>query len=931
MKTQGCNIIVGATIILLTACLSQPHLAAAQGLTGTLIGTVRDGQGATVPGSQVRLTSQALIGGPRTILTDESGRFRFSNLTPGSYTLEVDVPGFASYHEDDMRIGAGSTLERRVELEVQGVAESIVVEGTGSRAEARDSGFETHFGQEYLKDIPTRRYSFFDMIRAAPGVSPTSPSSGTVNTISSFGAGVSENMFLIDGTNFTCPCQGVSRAEPSVDAIQEIQIQSVGASAEYGGIQGAIFNVVTKQGGNRFAYDASYYGQTDGLTAQPVLLPFGSTGRLTGYERIKYRDFTTDLGGPLHRDRVWFFTGYQYLRDYDSQPGTDPNFPRTYEQNKVFGKVTYQLKPNLQLFQSVNYEAWVNPDIPTFLLPFAATKRLHAHVPAMTFSHLTHTLSANTVWDVRVGRFEYHRRDDPSTGDFTIPNHSDRTTTANSGAPQQIGGLTLIRTTGKATLSHYQRQLLGASHQWKFGIEMEKGEHRQPIVIPTGVRYVDDGGQPFQAIYRAPANNGGQFITTSLFVTDAVTIGERLTVNAGVRFDHSRAISQDLHSVDFKAEENGPIVRGLGTLYTWNEVSPRLGVTTKLSRDSRTVLRASYGRFHQGILTGEGTYNHPALTPTTTMQFDPATGDYTKFINTVDPRINQLVDPHVRSPRTDEYSIGVDRELGNRLSASVAYIHKSGTDYIGWTDVGGQYRDDTYTMPDGRIIPIHRLVNAGSDRRFLVTNPPGYNITYNGLVIAAEKRPFKGWQVFGSYTYSKVYGLQADSGTTPGGAQLSTIGNGTPIIFGQDPNDLTNARGRMPNDRPNIFRVMGKAEVPRTGLSFSSNFQYFSGKPWAATVLVPLGAPQNDHRIFLEPRGTRRLSSQSLLDMRLSKTILKRESARVELLVDVLNVLNGKAEEELATDNLYSSTFARPTVFMDPRRAMFGVRLNLGR
>src|SRR5262249_18162568 len=247
------------------------------------------------------------------------------------------------------------------------------------------------------------------------------------------------------------------------------------------------------------------------------------------------------------------------------------------------------------------------------------------------------------------------------------------------------------------------------------------------------------------------------------------------------------------------------------------------------------------------------------------------------------------------------------------------------------TDVGGQYRDDTYTLQDGRIIPIHRLVNSQSDRRFLVTNPPGYNITYNGLVISAEKRPFKGWQVFGSYTYSKVYGLQADSGTTPGGAQLSTIGNGTPIVFGQDPNDLTNARGRMPNDRPNIFRVMGKTEVPRTGLSFSSNFEYFSGKPWAATALASLGAPQNDRRIFLEPRGTPRLSSQSLLDMRLSKKILTRESARVELLVDVLNVLNRKAEEELATDNLYSSTFARPTIFMDPRRAMLGVKVNLGR
>jgi hypothetical protein len=311
------------------------------------------------------------------------------------------------------------------------------------------------------------------------------------------------------------------------------------------------------------------------------------------------------------------------------------------------------------------------------------------------------------------------------------------------------------------------------------------------------------------------------------------------------------------------------------------------------------------------------------------MKFDPATRGYTTFVSVVDPKINLLVDPNTRSPRTDEYSIGVDRELGRQLSVSVAYIRKAGTDYIGWTDVGGQYGDDTRTLPDGRVIPVRVLVNSTADRRFLVGNPTGYNVTYNGLVIAAEKRPFKGWEVFGSYTYSKVNGLQYDSGATPGGAQNSTVANAMAVTFGQDPNDLTNARGRLPNDRPNIFRVMGKADVPRTGFSISANLQYFSGKPWAATALVTL--PQGDRRIFLEPRGSRRLSSQSLLDMRLSKKILWRESASVELLVDVLNVLNGKSEEELGSDNLFSPTFGRPTVFMDPRRAMFGVKLNLGR
>jgi hypothetical protein len=928
MKPNACICFI---VIFAAVCGLLPRVAAAQALTGTLIGTARDEQGAAIPGGQVRITAAALIGGPKTMPTSEAGQFRFSNLAPGSYTLDIEIPGFASYHEEGIRVGASATLERTVVLRVKGVAESIVVEGSGSRLEARDSGFETRFGPEYFRAIPTRRYSMFDLIRAAPGVSPTSPSSGNpqFNTVSAFGSGVSENMFLIDGTNFTCPCQGVSRAEPGVDVIQEIQIQSVGASAEYGNIQGAVFNVVTRQGGNRFAYDASYYGQPSSLTSQPVLASGSGSQARTGYERIKYRDFTTNLGGPVYRDRLWFFTGYQYLRDYDSQPGADPKFPRTYEQNKIFGKLTWQLTPKLQLVQSFHDEFWVNPQVPTLVTPFVATQRQHAQVPALSFGHLTHTLSPNTLWDVRVGRFVYTRKDDPSSGSWTTPNRFDRFTNVNSGAPQQVGGLTLIRTNAKATLNHYQGKLLGANHAWKMGTEIEKGEHRQPLIIPTGIRYVDNNGLPFQTISRAPAINGGQFITGALFVTDAVTIADRLTVNAGLRFDHSRAISQDLRAVDLKGRETGDIVRGLGTLYTWNVVSPRLGVTTKLSRDSRTILRASYGRFHQGVLTGEGSQVHPGLTPITTMQFDPATGGYTRLISVVDPIINLRIDPKTRSPKTDEYSIGVDRDLGGRLSASVAFIHKDGGDYIGWTDVGGQYREETRALPDGRSVPVSVLVNSTADRRFLVTNPDGYFVRYNGLVIAAEKRPFKGWQVFGSYTYSKVYGLQSNSGTTAGGAQLSTIANATPILFGQDPNDLTNARGRLPNDRPHMFRVMGRADLPRTGLAIAANLQQFSGKPWASTTLIPL--PQGDRRILLEPRGSRRLSSQSLLDVRLSKTILSRESARIELLVDVLNVLNDTAEEELATDDLFSPNFGRRAIFTDPRRAMFGVRLNLGR
>ena len=348
-------------------------------------------------------------------------------------------------------------------------------------------------------------------------------------------------------------------------------------------------------------------GRPPALTSQPVQLAYPGPGQPTsGYERVRYRDFTTNLGGPVVRDRLWFFAGYQHLRDYDSQPGTDPAFPRTYEQDKIFAKLTWRLAPGLQLLQSFHDEFWVNPELPTLVKPFEATQRRHASVPAMTFGHLTHTLSSNTVWDVRVGRFVFNRKDDPSTGSVTTPSRFDRVTGVFSGAPQTFGGLTLIRTTAKGD---HQSLPAGAARAPITSGGSAGSSKRASITCPRSFRPVSGSSTTadsrFRSISSDPSIAGGVFITAAGFVSDAITVGNSLTINAGLRFDHSRAISQDLRALDSQGRETDDIVRGLGTLYTWNVWSPRLGVTMKLTADGRTMLRASYGRFSQGVLTGE--------------------------------------------------------------------------------------------------------------------------------------------------------------------------------------------------------------------------------------------------------------------------------------------------------------------------------------
>src|SRR5689334_20196023 len=531
----------------LLTCTTLPAVARGQGLTGALVGTVRDSSGGVLPGALVYVASPALVGGERRTTTSDRGQWRLQFLPPGKYMLTVELaPRFAVHREEAISVGGGETVVRDAVLTPAGIAESVTVRPS-SDLNPRATGVETRFGPDFIRSVPTRRYSMFSLINNTPGVSPTSPASGSINTVSVFGSAVNENTFLIDGTNFTCPCQGVSRAEPIMDVIQELHVQSIGASVEFGNLQGGVFNVVTKQGGARFAGDASYYAQTSGLTAQPVVLPVTKgTVPSSGYERERYRDFTTSVGGPIKRDRLWFFGAYQYLRDYDSQPGADPAYPRRYEQNKVFAKLNWRLPKSMQMMQSFHKEMWVNPTPPTLAAPFVTTQRVHASVPNMTFAHVTQVLSDRTMWEARVGRFLLRQDADPSSGDRTTPFHTDQITGISSGNASQITTLHLDRITAKAVLHRYQPGWLGTDHELKAGAQIERGEHRLLSILPGGVRFIDNNTAPFQAMFRTPSIAGGVFVTPAAFASDTFTVSSRITVDAGLRFDHSRAINPDL-------------------------------------------------------------------------------------------------------------------------------------------------------------------------------------------------------------------------------------------------------------------------------------------------------------------------------------------------------------------------------------------------
>ena len=206
------------------------------------------------------------------------------------------------------------------------------------------------------------------------------------------------------------------------------------------------------------------------------------------------------------------------------------------------------------------------------------------------------------------------------------------------------------------------------------------GERAEPDILLVSGRcpLYDYAGEPDYGYFREPYTYGGQFKDLGLFAEDVIRPNDRLTLSLGIRFDRNQAISQDIPGRGPTGEELSTDIPGLGDLFTWTNVSPRLGFNFKLTDDGKTLLRGNYGRFVQGMITGELSTVHPGLTPTTLAFFDPETGGYTDIVSVTDPVANLSVNPDTVAPHTDQVSIGFDRELAPDIGIGMTYVYKKG-------------------------------------------------------------------------------------------------------------------------------------------------------------------------------------------------------------------------------------------------------------
>jgi hypothetical protein len=908
------RLIAGLCVVLMGLC--TPGYA--QRTTGTIIGTVSDESGAVLPGVTVTLTGAGVAGSP-TSITSETGTYRFVSLPPGEYNLSFVLQGFATVNRERVVLPLAETVEIPIQLKVSALQETVTVSGDSPVVNTASAEVSTNFNREWVESAPQRRFTFFDLINQAAGVSPAT---STSSRSSAFGSSTTENSYQLDGTDFTAPSTGAAWPWPNTDAIEEVQVLSLGASAEYGNVQGAVFNVVTRQGSNEFHGDGNFYFQHDNLTGR------NTTDAQDGgqpYHRDEFKDTTWQIGGPIKKDKLWFFGSFQYQKDSESQPGTPAEFPARSSAKRVFGKLNYQVTENNKVQFQYHDDYYRIPGRATAVTAPSTIGVENGHNPSPGVMWTT-VLSNKTLIEARYSGFYGVDHGDPlESGEPRVkPRYSDLDTGAITGGIYSWYDGNAWKSAVSGKVSHYADNFMGGSHDVKLGVQFDSGGSDYALG-PNDYIYTY-GSTPAYGYTQLPWHEGGQKKSLGFYVDDTYRVGARTTLSVGLRYDWSRANIRSSPVLDPQGNETSQTTQAIGNVYTWNSVAPRFGLVFKLNQAGTSTFKLHAGRYYGGIVTSEFDDVSPAVTPR--FLFD---GTYVNgrpnpaSLELFSDNSSLAIDPDYKNPRTDQYIVGFDQELAKNLGLQVSYVYKRGENYGGWRETEGVYAPFTF-VSGGQSYQVQRLVSDPEDRLFLLTNPDQLHSRYNGVSIQAQKRMSNRWQLTGSIVLSKSEGLLGSNRPTTSSATPTPLASQTATAgtFGQNPNDFVNADGRLIGDRPVVGKLQFLYEAPG-GILFGLNFMHQDGRLYGRQIRIPnLGITT---AIWAEPLdGSRRVPDWNTFDVRIQKDFPV-GTARIGVFGDILNLTNIDANESVGSQNGAATNFALPTRYLYPRRLMLGAKI----
>lgn len=762
--------------------------AAAQTTYGIIQGRVTDHSGGTLPGATITIT-QPTTGFVRTVVTNELGLYRALNLSPSEYDVTVELSGFAKVLRGSVRVDVGQSVVLNVGMEVVNVATVIDVAPPIPIVNAVSPEISSTIDTRQVSELPLNGRDFTRLALFAPGVIQTS---GLIASISVNATSVSQNNFMLDGIDATriddsYPSNGFERGSrlqtASVESIEEVRVLTTNYSAEYGRAAGAVISSVTKSGTNAFHGAGYAYFRNERFDARNFF---------DGPQKpiFDMKQFGGSLGGPIRRDRIFFFNSYEGSRKVlgATATGTVPSaalrartaseltpilasipLPTQATSNPDVGLVQYSENTNIKEdIYSVRIDAKASDrdrfysryniqnslvDGPQYVVFASALSGQQQYVPIRTQSFVAsyvRILRTNLMNEAKFGINRFAGR--LGVLDPQSPQPIPQTTITGVNVVPGLMADTSQRNTSFEYIDNVS-WFLGA-HTVKAGINVRRVWHDFDSTASTTMVFASlsdfAANRPSQATFTPALPT--TFIrgwTYSAYLQDDLKPTGRLTVNLGLRYDYTPPYTDLDNRVRNFDVTTMQLSAPAAQLYKpdRDNVAPRLGFTYDLRGNGRSILRGGFGYYYglyppvsAEILLSANAPGATLLTSTQdpTLQYPVAS----LAAGVSNPPTRRAIDPNREDSYTKQMTVNLQRQLGASTAVTIGYV-------------GSWSRHNERTRPMNLIDPANGQRPNPQFSQILFAESSG-TADYSALQLSITRRFSNGLSFNANYAYSRL-------------------------------------------------------------------------------------------------------------------------------------------------------------------------------